>query len=442
MKYSTYNSIVKLTRQSSLLYNAVTDKFLVFKKELEPMLVGEADELAMSHPSFYKQLLDNGFLVEDREQEVKDTVEIGRKNCENESTYKLIINPTLNCNFRCWYCYEDHNAPTKMDAGTLEKIKRLVDNIAADSKIKHIDLSFFGGEPLLFYADTVRSIIDYVKSVCDSCNDELGFSVHFTSNGYLINDVVLAHLRSVDASSVSFQITLDGGRDLHNKVRYSTSGTGSYDRIIANVKRLLSNDIDVVLRINYTKQNIASVPSILGDLESISEDDRNHLSVDFQRVWQDEAIDNNDEQLNDIIMQFRKEAFRVSCYYNHVNSFRYPCYGDKNNECVVNYNGDVYKCTARDFTEANRYGVLSNEGTVIADNSKSNTCVSKYDKAFCHTCRIFPVCGACCTQRVRESKADACTNNNSEFDKDEIILMRFYDCIKKKTVEDSVVKVE
>ena len=85
MKYSTYNSIVKLTRQSSLLYNAVTDKFLVFKKELEPMLVGEADELAMSHPSFYKQLLDNGFLVEDREQEVKDTVEIGRKNCENES---------------------------------------------------------------------------------------------------------------------------------------------------------------------------------------------------------------------------------------------------------------------------------------------------------------------------------------------------------------------
>ena len=159
-------------------------------------------------------------------------------------------------------------------------------------------------------------------------------------------------------------------------------------------------------------------------------------------MWQDEAIDNNDEQLNDIIMQFRKEAFRVSCYYNHVNSFRYPCYGDKNNECVVNYNGDVYKCTARDFTEANRYGVLSNEGTVIADNSKSNTCVSKYDKAFCHTCRIFPVCGACCTQRVRESKADACTNNNSELDKDEIILMRFYDCIKKKTAEDSVVKVE
>ena len=61
---------------------------------------------------------------------------------------------------------------------------------------------------------------------------------------------------------------------------------------------------------------------------------------------------------------------------------------------------------------------------------------------WCGPCRIFPVCGACCTQRVRESKADACTNNNSELDKDEIILMRFYDCIKKKTAEDSVVKVE
>lgn len=431
MNFSVYNSLIKLTQKSSLLYNAVEDKFLVFKKELEPLLVGDAECLASTHPSFYNLLLNNNFLVEDCEQEVEDIVARGRENCSNDSTYNLIINPTLNCNFRCWYCYENHDAPMKMDVGTIKKIQCLINNIVDDDKIECLHLSFFGGEPLLFYADTVRPIIDYVQALCCGKNGDKNFTIHFTSNGYLINDSVITHLMSANALSVSFQITLDGGRDMHNKVRYSTSGTGSYDRIVKNIKKLLSNSFDVVLRINYTMQNITSVPSILKDLENIPDNDKSHLSIDFQRVWQDDEIESDNEMLNDVITLFSQKSFHVSSYYNHINSFRHPCYGDKENECVVNYNGDIYKCTARDFTESNRFGILSDDGKIIIDKNQKHACVSKFDKEFCHTCRIFPICGGCCTQRARESQKDVCTNGNTEYDKDKIILMRFYDCIKK-----------
>ncbi len=425
MKYSLYNSILPLTKQSSMAYNAVSDKFIIFNNSLKQLFKESPTKAKDCDARFYEQLENGGFLVNDDIDEEKEIVSLGRKFCSIESDYRLIINPTTNCNFRCWYCYENHSSKSKMNEETVLRIEKMLWNIGHDEKIKTLSLSFFGGEPLLYYEDTVRPLIDTVRKVGKSCN--LRYSIHFTTNGFLVNNRMVEHLAEV-ADEKTFQITLDGHREQHNKVRFSTSGRGSYDRILKNIKLLLSHKMAVGLRINYTKENASSIIDILTDLKDIPSEDRKLFNVDFQKVWQENGLSSNDKTINDAISSFREEFASVSDYYSHVNAFRHPCYADMVNECVVNFNGDVYKCTARDFTLENSLGHLSEKGEVVWDDPKlmEHRLAYKFDRAVCRKCRIFPLCGGGCAQTSKEADKYAYTKCSGELEKDEIILSRFY----------------
>src|SRR5690625_7616648 len=93
----------------------------------------------------------------------------------------------MNCNFKCWYCYESHIEGSKMNNSNIGKICKLIDNILLNNKkLKTFDLSFFGGEPLMYYSKTSVPIIDYYRSKYSGYKD-IKFTISFTSNGYLLN---------------------------------------------------------------------------------------------------------------------------------------------------------------------------------------------------------------------------------------------------------------
>lgn len=107
----------------------------------------------------------------------------------------------------------------------------------------------------------------------------------------------------------------------------------------------------MIIRVNYTSENIDSVGDILGSFVNLSPASKSLLRFDFQRVWQDRK-DRNDETENKIRIirdKFREEGFTVLANYLPHN-VRSSCYGDKLNHTLINYNGDVFGCTARDFT--------------------------------------------------------------------------------------------
>lgn len=428
MKHSKYNSILPLTKRTSMIYNAVTEKFVIFNNNLKHLLMSSPDDIKNAVPSFYSDLKNGGMLVEDEMNEVEQMVSLGKKYCDNSSTFNLIINPTTNCNFNCWYCYETHSSHARMAVETIEKVGMFVNNII-DKDIKSLKVSFFGGEPLLYYENIVRPIIDSIrKKTTETEYRKLNVSYHFTTNGYLVTDQLISHLLE-KSETKSFQITLDGHREKHNKVRFSASGRGSYDRIVSNIKKLVCNGMNVGLRINFTKENASSIISILDDFNDLDEEACKLINVDFQKVWQENNISDDDYVVENAVSAFREKFRCVSDHYSHVNTFRYPCYADLLNECVVNYNGDVYKCTARDFIPENRLGYLSDTGEIVWDDVEfveSRSC-SRFDKKICKECRIFPICGGGCSQLSVESPDDVCPKHRDELDKDNIILNKFYE---------------
>lgn len=247
MKISKYTTRLSVSDKSWLLYNAVTDRFVLYSKELDFGKQTDLDVLKKESEQFYEQLEKGGFVIPNDKDETEEVVKKGLENCKNDKEYYLIINPTLNCNFRCWYCYENHSGRKKMRPETVESVKRMIDRLCDTEHIEFLHLSFFGGEPLLYYIDTVKPIIGHVENLKKERG--LGYSIHFTTNGYLITNQLIEDLKKVHAN-VSFQITLDGSKEEHDKVRRSASGSGSYDRILANIKKLLENGFHVGLRLN------------------------------------------------------------------------------------------------------------------------------------------------------------------------------------------------
>ena len=425
MKYSIYNSLLRITDNSSILYNAMSDKFIILSNQAEKdYQLCNLDILKDKNPILYNQLIETESIVDENIDEVQEVKNRINNKILDDKTYHLHINPTLDCNFRCWYCYEKHQVGSRMNYYVITAVKEHIKHIIPTKpNLEFFSLSFFGGEPLIYFKSIAQPIIEFLEKECNENN--IGFKIHFTSNSFLLNGHILHFLKN---KNVSFQITLDGNRENHDKTRFNTNNTGSYDRIISNIKSLAKDSHEVILRINYTASNIESIMEITDDFKDLNNDFKPFISVNFQRVWQDKV--NKEAQVDDklriCIEKFLREGFRVTTHkvQNIVNS---PCYADKKNHILVNYNGDVYNCTARDFTEKNRTGILKKDGTIVWDKLPITERIKmKFNRAVCHKCRIAPICGGGCLQReIERAEKEGCLYDYNEQAINEKILDRF-----------------
>lgn len=430
MKHSIYNNLIELTSKYDLLYNSYSDTFIILsKKQSELISSNTFEEKDFRSDILYNKLIDAGCLINNEINEIDQLSNRINNIDNNKLEYLLTINPTINCNFKCWYCYENHLVNSKMTPDVLNRIKK---HIAKSSKNKHLKsftLSFFGGEPLLYYKDLVHPLLLFVNETFHK--EDLDFDINFTSNGYLITNKMVSELKDNHVSS--FQITLDGDRENHNKVRFPYKGGNSYDQIINNVKLLISSDIKVILRINYTKDNIRQSALIAKDFETLKENVKENLRLDFQRVWQDDTSKNTfpDEWLDDSINTFLDLG--IATTRRNMDMVLQSCYADKTNQALINYDGNVYKCTARDFTEDNCLGYLDEAGEIIWDQSKlMKRCNLRFKKEICYQCSIAPLCGGGCTQQIMENKNNqSCTYHYTEKQKEQVVLDRFYNNLVK-----------
>ena len=420
MKQSRFTTCIPLQNGYTIIYNALNDKFIV-SNSINLSLRG--NQITGSADKLTGQLSEAGVLLDDGVDEVKLLADLFERIDNNDSEYHIHINPTLNCNFRCWYCYEEHQSASRMQDGVLQAVlKLLATTVERNCELKVLYLSFFGGEPLLYYRDIALPIIHHAQDICAKRGVEL--QLHFTTNGYFLSGKVLESLKGIDTS---FQITVDGGREFHDKTRFCINGKGSYHRIRNNIKEAAKDNNNVIFRINYTAENLKSVYDIPVDMADIDNDAKKNISVDLQRVWQDLDSDNDIEnEVSHICSLFRDKGF--SCHTHYMRGAPgSSCYGDKRNNVLINYNGDVFFCTARDFKREDRAGYLDADGQIVWENNALERRMAvKFSRDECRNCRIAPICGGGCRQRAMERiNREGCLLDYSEENKTDIVLRRF-----------------
>ena len=93
-------------------------------------LLKEKFNLNLSKAASYSRKIDNilqenKFIIDENTDEHFIIKDILRQNIGDKSQLYIIINPTLNCNFKCWYCYETHERNSKISFKTVQSIKKI-----------------------------------------------------------------------------------------------------------------------------------------------------------------------------------------------------------------------------------------------------------------------------------------------------------------------------
>lgn len=418
MKLSKYITFLTIEGKHSIVFNALTQKFTIIRGTCLSSEHVLKDYL-IKHPQVEKELISAGILIPDNTDEEALLISNLCKHRENNDVFIIHLNPTMDCNLRCWYCYEQHIPGSQMTSEVMFALKRLIDKITESNKFKVLQLGFFGGEPFLKFDECAVEIINYADQQCK--NHDLKLSINFTTNGTFLDERIIKYLSGFDCG---FQITLDGGKQHHDKTRFFRGGNGTFETILKNIELAAKYKISTIVRINYTDSNIDSVSTIYDKFHSLKGELVDFLRFDFQRVWQtkSDGDDEAEEKASSLRMKFNESGLTVlpNFILNNVVS---PCYGDMNNYLMVNYNGDIFGCTARDFTSDNRIGYLTQSGEVAYDIEKlklRNN--SQLSKRICRDCRIAPLCGGGCKQNASESyNQEICHMGYSEEDKDRIV---------------------
>lgn len=428
MKKSIYNHLCFIENRW-VLYNALSDELAMLDSDVKELFVNSSvSEIETKHPDFYQFARDKKFIIPTDIVESDSCIAKWEKQDNDMRHFSLTINPTLDCNMRCWYCYEKHSHQRKMTQDVMVKTCKFIENSLSMPKLESFDISFFGGEPLIEYKRIVQPIINHTIGLATA--HEKKFSLNFVTNGFLLSNEVISYLSSLGIP-VSFQITLDGNEEFHNKTRHTVGGKGSYTRILENCKRLLEyTGLKITLRLNYTNQNADSFIDVLTDIMELGIQPSESIHVDFQRVWQDVGDKESVEERIDYVRQsFAKQGFSVS---DTKDVQKYRCYADGNNHIVINYDGNLYHCTARDFTKENSEGVLLDDGTLQFNERSALRSKIKWGNPTCQACRIYPICQGLCSQNKLDHMGNnACLIGYSEKEKDELLVRRIKYLVKQ-----------
>lgn len=210
------------------------------------------------------------------------------------------------------------------------------------------------------------------------------------------------------------------------KTRFSQLG-GSFDKILSNIQLAINNEIEVIARFNYTKDNLWGIYSALERLATFTNKDK--ITIALNQVWQDGDIKRTPYEKRKIEKELKRirkgivELGMRSLPKDLQMAFVNSCYADKKNECLINYDGGIFKCNARDFTEDRKLGELKPDGSIQWNSGESKWMKSKLADQICRHCFLIPICGGGCRRILFEAQDHHyCLYNDNTKEKKRVLL--------------------
>ncbi len=180
-------------------------------------------------------LRNNGFLLNKRVSEIVHPVNDTLKYYLDKKVEMATLQITRNCNLRCSYCTYSgkyFNRTHENKTMTFETAKKAIDLLINHSTDReHINLGFYGGEPLLEF-ELIKKCIEYAEEMAEGKN--ITFSM--TTNGTLLTEEIVDYFVN---HNLVLTVSLDGDKKAHDKNRkFSANGKGTFDVIIKNVEMI------------------------------------------------------------------------------------------------------------------------------------------------------------------------------------------------------------
>ncbi|HSQ60756.1 MAG TPA: radical SAM protein [Acidobacteriota bacterium] len=280
------------------------------------------------------------------------------------SRLHLIVLPTEACNFRCVYCYESFRLK-RMNASVVAGIRALLRRRAPG--LKHLVLSWFGGEPLLA-SDILMEILEEVARLRAS-HPALALESDVTTNASLLTRPLLERLVSLGATR--YQVTFDGPRHVHDRKRIRPGGRPTFDLVWGNLAALRASTAPfrIQARLHVDRENASSIPEFLDEFrETFGDDPRFMLFIrGLSRLGgaRDESLAVLEgEERRRTIEDLRSEAAKRGIPLAPVPTEPGVCYAARGNSFVIRADGRVNKCTVALERPENQVGRIRADGAL------------------------------------------------------------------------------
>ena len=198
---------------------------------------------------------------------------------------------TEQCNLRCSYCYYNkshENRTATMSDEVMESTVKFALEQAIERKDRNLNITFFGGEPLLrmdFIKKTVKYAKNQVKANAPKLQKKFELNFVINTNGTLLTKEILDYLKK---EKFNIALSLDGPEKKHNISRVLANGKGSFKLIKPFLPTLAEMNIDVlsVITPRHIKGLADSVKWLFKQgFKSVS------LAQDFNGKWTGEDFD-------------------------------------------------------------------------------------------------------------------------------------------------------
>ena len=165
----------------------------------------------------------------------------------------LCLHIAHDCNLACRYCFaEEGEYKGRRALMSYEVGKQALDFLIANSgSRRNLEVDFFGGEPLMNF-DVVKQLVAYGREQ-EKIHDK-NFRFTLTTNGVLLDDDIMEFANKEMSNVV---LSLDGRKEINDKMRPTRNGKGSYDVIVPKFQKLADsrNQTDYYVRGTFTHYN-------------------------------------------------------------------------------------------------------------------------------------------------------------------------------------------
>lgn len=286
---------------------------------------------------------------------------IERKNPEEMPIKTVTFQVTDTCNLCCSYCYQINKHTNKMPFETAKKfIDLMFEDYEREGSYLYKDncqalvVEFIGGEPLL-EIDLIEQICDYFMWKAISLKHIWAETTMFSmiSNGLLYFDDKVQHFLKKYNKKLSFGISVDGCKELHDMCRVDANGKGSYDIASAGCLHYKENyDKNMLTKMTIAPANVEWTYKALINLIENLHYEIIHCNCVYEKGWTAEHAKELYKQLkmiSDYILENDlEEKIFISILWDNpgaldVNEDRNYC-GSTGSMLAVDPFGKIFPC--------------------------------------------------------------------------------------------------
>lgn len=348
------------------------------------------------------ELYENGMLW------AKDDFEIASNLKENAPVKAMCLHVSHDCNLRCKYCFADEGKyhTEKRELMTAETGKRAMDYLVEHSgHRRNLEVDFFGGEPLMNF-EVVKEVVEYARELEKKHNKVFRFTV--TTNGILLDEKKLEYINENMSNIV---LSIDGRKEVNDRMRYRADGSGSYDKIVPIFQKVAEsrNQDNYYVRGTFTRENL----DFSKDVIHLADLGFKQISIEPVVCGEETDYSLREEDLPKIFNEYEslvKEYVKRIKEGNGFNFFHFmidleegPCIIKRLSGCgcgceylAVAPNGDVYPCHQFVGSEEYKMGSLYDSNGLNKELRSTFEKCNVYTKPDCDSCFAKFFCSGGC----------------------------------------------